>query len=97
MASRLGYPTDHRMVNLRREWNEKIKAEHINASKLINNLLTKYWEYQVCHHCYSSNIHVYDCKKCGIPVINCDEFEATPGAVMCLPTRRCQCLYPTVE
>jgi len=97
MSNRLGYPTDHRMVNLRREWNEKIKAEHINASRLINNLLTKYWEYQVCHHCHSSNIHDYDCKKCGVPVIMCDEWEHNPGAPMCESTRRCDCPFPQQE
>jgi len=91
MTNRLGYETIHTMVNLRRQWKLKIKAEHINASKLINDLLAKYWEYQVCHYCYSSNIHVYDCKKCGTPVINCDDNHS------CIPTRQCECNYPHQE
>jgi len=98
MSNRLGYETIHTMVNLRREWKLKIMAEHINASRLINNLLGKYWEYKVCHYCYSDDIHTYNCKKCGVPVIICDVWETSieDNPQMCPPTRQCKCPSPGI-
>ena len=67
------------MVNLRREWKLKIKAEHLNASGLINTLLRKYWEHELCHRCLGGVIRVQEC-PCGKPRIFCDDdkcFEVT--------------------
>ena len=88
MTNRLGYETIHTMVNLRRQWKLKIKEEHINASKLINDLLTKHWQYEHCHTCYSPHFHTYDCAHCGALVVICDESD------ICPPTRQCKCDYP---
>jgi len=79
MPKRLGYKTDHRMINIRREWNDKIKVNQVNASELINELLGKYWEHELCHRCLGGVIRVQEC-PCGKPRIFCDDdncFEVT--------------------
>lgn len=80
MSNRLGYETIHTMVNLRRQWKLKIKAEHINASRLINDLLGKYWEGEVCKHCYSSPLNVQTC-TCGKPRVFCSNNECWDGTI----------------
>ena len=90
MSNRLGYETIHTMVNLRREWKLKIKAEHINASKLINRLLGKYWEGEVCKQCLGSDLWVQTC-PCGSPRIFCRSNND-----ICSPMLFCNCSWANI-
>jgi hypothetical protein len=72
MSKRLGYETIHTMVNLRREWKLKIKAQRLNASRLINDLLGKYWQHELCRSCLGGVVRVQEC-PCGKPRIFCDD------------------------
>ena len=72
MPKRLGYKTDHKMINIRREWNEKLSQENLNASEIINTLLQKYWEREVCPVCLGGVIHPGNCAKCNAPYVICD-------------------------
>ena len=88
MPKRLGYETDHRMINIRREWNDKIKEsarsekQPINASELINNLLGKYWEFKVCRRCLGGVIRIQEC-PCGKPRIFCDDDNCFEVSTFC--------------
>jgi hypothetical protein len=72
MPKRLGYKTDHRMINIRREWNDKIKVNQVNASELINDLLGKYWQHELCRSCLGGVVRVQEC-PCASPRIFCDD------------------------
>jgi len=72
MPKRLGYKTDHRMINIRREWNDKINVHDLNASQLINELLGKYWQYELCRSCLGGVVRVQEC-PCGKPRVFCDD------------------------
>lgn len=82
MPKRLGYKTDHRMINIRREWNDKIKAHQVNASELINSLLGKYWEFEVCRRCLGGVVRVQEC-PCGQPRIFCDDESCFEVTMLC--------------
>lgn len=82
MPKRLGYKTDHRMINIRREWNDKIKANQVNASELINELLSKYWEFELCRHCLGGVIRIQEC-PCGKPRIFCDHNDCGDVSLFC--------------
>jgi len=90
MPKRLGYKTDHKMINIRREWNEKISAENLNASELINGLLEKYWEGQVCPICFSPNIVHHPCFKCDEEYMVCVDQEFSDGREF-IANRNCEC------
>jgi len=70
------------MINIRREWNEKIKNNQVNASELINDLLGKYWEYQLCRTCLGGVIRVQEC-PCGKPRIFCDDDNCGDATSFC--------------
>lgn len=89
MSNRLGYETIHTMVNLRRQWKLKIKDEHINASRLINDLLGKYWEGEICKVCLGSPLHVQTC-PCGAPRVFCSASDH------CIPLMFCDCNWGTI-
>ena len=82
MPRRLGYKTDHRMINIRREWNDKIKVNQVNASELINDLLGKYWELELCHQCLGGVVRVQEC-TCGAPRIFCDDDRCNEITMLC--------------
>lgn len=82
MPKRLGYNTDHRMINIRREWNDKIKANQVNASELINELLGKYWEFELCRRCLGGVVRVSEC-PCGKPRIFCDDESCYETTTFC--------------
>ena len=44
MSKKLDYPTAHRMVNIKRTHDDRIRLEGINASRLINDLLDAYFD-----------------------------------------------------
>jgi len=51
MPKRLGYKTDACMMLIRREINEHMIKEKRNKSKLVNDLLLKWYEHALCHTC----------------------------------------------
>jgi len=72
MPKRLGYKTDACMMLIRREVNEWMIASKINKSRLVNDLLLKYYEWELCRHCLGGANSVGKCKKCGEPWVRCE-------------------------
>ena len=72
MPKRLGYETTACMMLIRREINKHMINEKINKSKLVNDLLLKWYEQDLCHTCLGGVIHVGKCKKCGSKWTMCD-------------------------
>lgn len=91
MSKRLGFDTDHVMLNLARKMNESMNNDpQINKSALVNGLLRKYFEGDLCQHCYSANINHHKCRRCSKPYIVCRD-EEKPGGVEAITTRNCEC------
>ena len=72
MPKRLGYKTDACMMLIRREINEHMIQEKINKSKLVNDLLLKWYEQKLCPTCLGGVIHSGKCKQCGSTWIMCN-------------------------
>jgi hypothetical protein len=90
MTKRLGFKTDHVMLNLERKMNEAMNDDpKINKSALVNSLLRKHFEGKLCPHCYTPNITHYKCNKCDQPYIVCE--DETPDGGVEKVYRNCQC------
>jgi len=85
MPKRLGYETTACMMLIRREINKHMIKEKINKSKLVNDLLLKWYEHKLCHHCLGGAIHTRKCKECNEIRIFCDDDKCL------LTTRFCNC------
>jgi hypothetical protein len=89
MGKRLGYETTACMMLIRREINKHMIQEKINKSGLVNDLLLKWYERKLCHHCLGGVVHSQDCPKCDELRIFCDDDK-------CLRTTRfCDCDWST--
>jgi len=73
MPKRLGYETTACMMLIRREINKHMIKEKINKSGLVNDLLLKWYEHKLCHHCLGGVIHTRNCVECEAIRIFCDE------------------------
>jgi len=72
MPKRLGYKTDSCMMLIRREINEHMIKEKRNKSKLVNDLLLKWYEHELCHTCLGGVIGTGNCKKCEKLWVRCE-------------------------
>ena len=72
MPKRLGYKTDACMMLIRREVNDHMIKEKINKSKLVNDLLLKWYERKLCPTCLGGAIHTGKCKQCEAEWLVCD-------------------------
>jgi len=91
MTKRLGYATDHVMLNLERKLNESMNNDpKINKSALVNKLLRKYFEGKLCPRCFTPNIVRHKCEKCSGAYIVCKD-EEKPGGVEAITFRSCEC------
>jgi len=63
----------------------------MNKSRLVNDLLRKYFEWELCRWCLGGVIHVGKCEKCGEPWVRCDDSE-------CMRTsHKCDCNWSERE
>jgi len=83
MPKRLGYETTACMMLIRREINKHMIKSKINKSKLVNDLLLKWYERKLCHHCLGGVIHTRDCPKCDELRIFCDDDSCLRTTVFC--------------
>jgi len=92
MSKRLGYATDHVMLNLERKMNKKMNEDpKINKSALVNKLLRKHFAGELCPHCFTANIAIFNCNKCDKPYTVCkDETDYTDGGLEKV-YRNCDC------
>ena len=72
MPKRLGYETTACMMLIRREINKHMISEKINKSKLVNDLLLKWYERKLCPTCLGGVIHSGKCAKCDAEWIACN-------------------------
>ena len=91
MPKRLGYKTDACMMLIRREINKHMIKEKINKSGLVNDLLLKWYERKLCHHCLGGVIHSGNCKKCGVLWVRCDDHECMRT------TKTCECTWMEMD
>jgi len=95
MSKRLGFDTDHVMLNLERKMNKQMNADpKINKSALVNGLLRKHFEGRLCPHCYTPNIVRYKCNKCFTPYIVCE--DETPKGGREKVYMNCKCTFQEV-
>jgi len=73
MPKRLGYETTACMMLIRREINKHMIRSKINKSKLVNDLLLKWYERKVCHKCFGGVIRLQDCPHCDETRIFCED------------------------
>jgi len=71
MGKRLGYETTACMMLIRREINKHMIKEKINKSKLVNDLLLKWYEHKLCYTCLGGVIRPGNCVKCGAKWVLC--------------------------
>jgi len=83
MPKRLGYETTACMMLIRREINKHMISEKINKSKLVNDLLLKWYERKLCHHCLGGVIQTGKCEKCGDPWIQCRDTSCERISIKC--------------
>jgi len=88
MPKRLGYETTACMMLIRREINKHMIKSKINKSKLVNDLLLKWYEHDLCHTCFGGGIRVGKCQKCKAPWVRCENVGA---ACQDTVTRECNC------
>ena len=91
MSKRLGYKTDHVMINLKRELNEWMTAKKMNKSRLVNDLLLKYYQHELCPRCLGGVIRVGNCAKCDAKWISCRNEGCR------IDTRICECSWDEVD
>ena len=60
------------MMLIRREINKHMIQEKINKSKLVNDLLLKWYEQKLCHTCLGGAIQTGNCAKCDAEWISCE-------------------------
>ena len=83
MGKRLGYETTACMMLIRREINKHMISEKINKSKLVNDLLLKWYERKLCHHCLGGVIHTRNCLQCKETRIFCDDEKCLRTTMFC--------------
>jgi len=83
MPKRLGYKTDACMMLIRREINEHMIKSKINKSGLVNDLLLKWYERKLCHHCLGGVIHTRNCVQCKEERIFCDDDKCGRTTMFC--------------
>jgi len=83
MPKRLGYETTACMMLIRREINKHMIKERINKSKLVNDLLLKWYEHKLCRHCFGGVIHTRKCSQCGELRIFCDDDKCVRVTKFC--------------
>jgi hypothetical protein len=83
MPKRLGYKTDACMMLIRREINEHMINKKINKSKKVNDLLLKWYEYELCQYCLGGVIHPGKCEKCGEPWVRCRDTNCERLSAKC--------------
>ena len=91
MSKRLGYKTDHVMINLKRELNEWMTAKKMNKSRLVNDLLLKYYQHELCPRCLGGVIRLGNCAKCDAKWISCRNEGCR------IDTRICECSWDEVD
>ncbi len=95
MSKRLGFNTDHVMLNLERKMNKQMNADpKINKSALVNGLLRKHFEGKLCPHCYTPNIVRYNCNKCDKPYVVCKDETPLDGREKVY--MNCKCTFQEV-
>ena len=72
MPKRLGYETTACMMLIRREINKHMIKEKINKSALVNDLLLKWYQQELCPTCLGGVIRVGKCEKCGADWVSCE-------------------------
>ena len=94
MPKRLGYKTDACMMLIRREINEHMIETKENKSGLVNRLLLKWYEGEVCPKCLGGAIHSGKCETCGKPWIQCHNGDAN-----CADHRfpNCDCTWSEID
>jgi len=90
MPKRLGYKTDSCMMLIRREINEWMIEKKINKSKLVNDLLLKYYQQELCPTCFGGGIRVGKCQKCKAPWVRCENIGAECQDAI---SRECDCSW----
>jgi len=91
MSKRLGYKTDACMMLIRREVNEWMTAKNMNKSRLVNDLLLKYYQHELCPRCLGGVIRVGNCAKCDAKWISCRNEGCR------IDTRICECSWDEVD
>jgi len=91
MPKRLGYKTDACMMLIRREVNEWMTEKKMNKSRLVNDLLLKYYEHELCPKCLGGVIRVGNCAKCDAKWISCR------GEGCRIDSRTCECSWSEVD
>jgi len=92
MSKRLGFKTDHVMLNLERKMNEAMNADpDINKSALVNGLLRKWFEGKLCPKCYGGVIRVGKCEKCDAIMITCRNKGCE------IQTKTCECSWEEAD
>jgi len=88
MPKRLGYETTACMMLIRREINKHMIKEKINKSALVNRLLLKWYEHELCHTCLGGVIGTGNCKHCKTLWVRCENVGEDCCDVL---TLRCDC------
>jgi len=83
MPKRLGYKTDACMMLIRRDINEWMIETKINKSRLVNSLLLKFYEWELCRHCLGGVVQTGKCEKCGGPWIHCRDTSCERTSYKC--------------
>jgi len=76
MAPRVGRPplpynVKHVTINMKQEHYVRMRRDDINMSKLINDFLDDRFGFTICPKCYSDDIQVVTCAKCGGRALFC--------------------------
>ena len=86
MPKRLGYKTDACMMLIRREINEYMidqRKNGLNKSRLVNDLLLKWYEHKLCRWCLGGVIHTRNCVQCKEVRIFCDDDKCGRTTMFC--------------
>jgi hypothetical protein len=90
MPKRLGYETTACMMLIRREINKHMIKSKINKSKLVNDLLLKWYERKLCPTCLGGVIQSGKCKNCEARWLRCNNDNA---ACMDNIYKDCECTW----
>jgi len=86
MPKRLGYKTDACMMLIRREVNDYMneqKKNGLNKSRLVNELLFKWYEHKLCHYCLGEVIRSRKCLQCEEIRIFCEDEKCMRVTTFC--------------
>jgi len=82
------------MMLIRREINEHMIKEKINKSGLVNDLLLKWYEHELCHACLGGVIGTGNCAKCNALWVRCENV----GEECCdTQIKTCGCSWTEVD